>query len=398
VARIVTIDRSVGYDVRSTLASGGLVGRLPTTEIARRWNAIVAVNGDFFQPDGQPAHEFATGGRLLRAPGLIEDQVGLDMRKPKTYVGTPQIITIAKVEETGAQTSIDHFNDVGDPGPDQTAMYTPEGARAFTPPAGACYARLKPTAAPFLETNGDASQMHLVASTSCDPAPATIGSDDIFVAKSDGSRAAYLKAIKPGQHVKIEWTLNPQWPNVLDSTGSNTTLVHAGAPSDDVVIADGPFYATVGPRTAVGQLADGRIVLVTLDGRKRGYSVGMTPFDFASFLTSIGVVEATNLDGGGSTTLTVNGLLVNRPSDPGGERAVGTALVVVPAGTPDPVPFGPTASAPAPSPNALVLETDGASLGGYAASLRARGVPLPAAFDHAARVFEASRTAPSAPN
>ena len=104
------------------------------------------------------------------------------------------------------------------------------------------------------------------------------------------------------------------------------TLIHNGAPSDDVVYGDGPYYESVGPRTAVGRLADGRDVIATLDGRQPDYSIGMTPFEFAEFLVSIGVVEAGGLDGGGSTTLVAGGQLMNQPSDPEGERAVGTAL------------------------------------------------------------------------
>jgi len=41
--------------------------------------------------------------------------------------------------------------------------------------------------------------------------------------------------------------------------------------------------------------------------------------------------DAVNLDGGGSTTMSVRGALVNKPSDASGERAVGDALIYVPA-------------------------------------------------------------------
>lgn len=49
-------------------------------------------------------------------------------------------------------------------------------------------------------------------------------------------------------------------------------------------------------------------------------------------MKSLGAVQAMNLDGGGSTAMTVAGALVNQPSDAAGERAVGDTIQVLPAG------------------------------------------------------------------
>lgn len=54
----------------------------------------------------------------------------------------------------------------------------------------------------------------------------------------------------------------------------------------------------------------------------------MSLVEFANLMLSIGVYEGLNLDGGGSTTMVVDGEVVNKPSDPTGERPVGNALVV----------------------------------------------------------------------
>jgi hypothetical protein len=361
-----------------------------TTGIARRWNAVVAVNGDFFLGNGEPAHPFATGGRMLKAPALVEDQIGFRATDPhNSFFGTPQLAMSAAVQETSASTSIERFND-GTPDSNEVAIYTPEGAGAAAPPSGVCAARLPPAAAPQLDVYGNAVQVHTVAAVGCGAsAPAGGSADDLLVAVEGGTRAAFVSALVAGQHVRIQWKVHPQWPDLLDITGSNTTLVHNGAPSDDVVFGSGPFYESTAPRTAAGRLADGREVLVTVDGRQPGYSVGMTPMQLAEFLTSIGVREAANLDGGGSTTLVVNGLLVNRPSDSAGERAVGTALVVVPSATPDPAPTAAAVSASTTPPDTL-LASDAGSLGGYAATLAARGVPLDGELAAIARAFRRS--------
>jgi exopolysaccharide biosynthesis protein len=89
-----------------------------------------------------------------------------------------------------------------------------------------------------------------------------------------------------------------------------------------------PFLARA-PRTVAGTAADGRILLLTIDGRSRT-SVGATLTEAANVAKSLGMVQAVNLDGGGSSTMSVDGHASNKPSD-GHERPVGDALVYVPA-------------------------------------------------------------------
>jgi hypothetical protein len=100
-----------------------------------------------------------------------------------------------------------------------------------------------------------------------------------------------------------------------------------------------------GPRTAVGQRADGSILLVTTDGRQPGYSVGMTNFELAQTMVRLGAVQAMALDSGGSTTLAFDGAVLNRPSD-GRERAVADALMLTYTGV-----YVPTPSVAVLSPN-----------------------------------------------
>ena len=81
------------------------------------------------------------------------------------------------------------------------------------------------------------------------------------------------------------------------------------------------------PRTIAGTTADGRVLLVTIDGR-RPTSVGATIKETAAVARALGMTESVNLDGGGSTAMSVGGTLVNQPSG-SSERAVGDALVYV---------------------------------------------------------------------
>jgi exopolysaccharide biosynthesis protein len=81
------------------------------------------------------------------------------------------------------------------------------------------------------------------------------------------------------------------------------------------------------PRTAIAVLDDGSIAFVVVDGRSDA-SAGMTLTELAEHLQSIGAVTAYNLDGGGSSTMVVDGEVVNTPSNDG-ERATSDILYVV---------------------------------------------------------------------
>jgi hypothetical protein len=72
--------------------------------------------------------------------------------------------------------------------------------------------------------------------------------------------------------------------------------------------------------------------MVGVDGRRRGWSIGITNWDLAQTLVRYGCVTAFALDSGGSTTVAFDGKVLNRPSDLQGERPVGEALVIAYSG------------------------------------------------------------------
>jgi len=61
-----------------------------------------------------------------------------------------------------------------------------------------------------------------------------------------------------------------------------------------------------------------------------GYSAGLSFTEEPAVMRSLGARNAVNLDGGGSTTMTVRGLVVTRPSDATGERPIGDAILLEP--------------------------------------------------------------------
>ena len=94
------------------------------------------------------------------------------------------------------------------------------------------------------------------------------------------------------------------------------------------MITEGDGGWGVGPRTAIGQKKDGTVLFLVIDGRQPGYSLGATLRDGQDILYEKGCYIAANLDGGSSSTLYLNGKVVNKPADLLGERMIPTAFIV----------------------------------------------------------------------
>jgi hypothetical protein len=157
-----------------------------------------------------------------------------------------------------------------------------------------------------------------------------------------GSQVAKLQAEATiGTSIVSRLVLSPDWlaAGVTDALGGGPVIVRNGkavwtAGEDFLPTQLGPRN----PRTAVGQRRDGKIVLLAVDGRRGGYSVGMTNWELAQAMVRLGCVTASALDAGGSTTMAFDGKLLNRPSDPGGERSVAESLAIMYTGVYAPPP------------------------------------------------------------
>ena len=87
------------------------------------------------------------------------------------------------------------------------------------------------------------------------------------------------------------------------------------------------------PRTAIGVKADGTYLFVVADGRTDD-SEGLSLYELAEFMQSLGAVTAYNLDGGGSSTMVFNGNVINNPTGgmaghgSGSERSVSDIVYI----------------------------------------------------------------------
>ena len=153
-----------------------------------------------------------------------------------------------------------------------------------------------------------------VADVHASSVPVAIPPGGAVLVATPASGGALAAEAPVGQLVTARLLFKPDWPGIVDAIGGGPQIVREGAP----IFRAGELFTTSqltprAPRSAVGQLADGRIILITVDGRQPGYSVGMTNFELAQAMVRLGAVTAMALDSGGSATMAFNGTLLNRP-------------------------------------------------------------------------------------
>lgn len=106
---------------------------------------------------------------------------------------------------------------------------------------------------------------------------------------------------------------DPAWQEVVYAVGGKSLLLNGQAAVEDTPVGNSA-------RTAIGFKADGSMIFFENDGRQAGYSVGLSPYVLAQEMAALGVRDAINLDGGGSSAVSVrlHGqplAVVNSPSD-----------------------------------------------------------------------------------
>jgi hypothetical protein len=169
--------------------------------------------------------------------------------------------------------------------------------------------------------------------------------EDGSVLSGTGKAGDWLRAhAKPGRTITISTNITADGATLAPGTSvvnGGPRLLSNGSP-DITAYAEGfvwpenpEFYYRFGvrrnPRTLAGITPEGNLLLVAVDGRQPGYSVGASFEESALIMQALCAEEAVNLDGGGSTTLTTGEELMNSPSDSGNvERPIGDAIVLLP--------------------------------------------------------------------
>ena len=346
VIYLVTVDlRRADVELRHARARDALRGREKPSEMVKRATAggatvLAAINADFFnlgtgenENNQVIAGEWWKGLKVTDSPYDTYDnahiQFGIDAAR-RPFMDRYLLDAKAVARSVATPITTLNFNPSGNP--EGTALYTSRyGAKA-----------------PFDSTRQTAEAAMIAAGRRGDtllyvrrgPVSRSSGSPipdngAVLAAYGPGSRLREVQGMADGDTIRVVLTTLPRtglgaptvliggWPRILRD-GQDVTV---DAPTVEGTISRNA--ETRHPRSAIGFSRDSStLFLLVVDGRTQK-SVGMTLVELATLMRRIGAWQAMNFDGGGSSTMIVQGAVVNVPSDSAGERTVGNALLVV---------------------------------------------------------------------
>lgn len=344
-AHIVEIDLTrAAVVLQPSRARDSLRGRERVSSMVRRAAArgdtvLAAVNADFFDlKTGENENNQVLDGRWWKGLKVTESPYdtydNVHAQFAIDAAGRPVIdrfILDGKAWARGVMTPIIAVNAI--------TTGAQEGTALFTPRFGAATPRdtTRPSTEVALREAGRVGDTLLYVRRG--PAVESSGSAipaDGAVLTSYGARTKEVGAMRDGDTVRVVLATLPRlrggatpraivggWPRILQD-GVNV--------AGDAATVEGTISRNAEarhPRTAIAFSRDGkRLWLYVVDGRTTA-SVGMTLVELADALRALGAWQAMNFDGGGSTTMVIDGAVVNTPSDPTGEREVGNAVLVV---------------------------------------------------------------------
>jgi len=319
VAHCVSADLRGGlYRVGVLPAGGEAAHRRTVSQIATQSGALAACNGGYFAPDnGWPLGLMMCNKEWYRAP-MMNRTALLILDDGQIAIGN---VTFTGQVQFGSGSAL-HVNGLNEwlpqDGSSTVVIHTRRWGSTFTTKGSATFAVVRQGRVASVVDAKSATQI---------PIP-----DDGFVVSAVGTQArAAVKAAQAGAAVAVNLRLDPDVPRVRDALGGGPRLVYRGQQwvTKQVERFRPDVADSRAPRTALGLTADGRVLLVAVDGRQPGYSAGLLLEELAQLMISLGAVEAMAFDSGGSTALAVAGQVANSPSD-GRERPVPNAVAILP--------------------------------------------------------------------
>lgn len=300
--------------------------------VAAKSLPLAGVNGDFFFLEPLPSRGDPLGlcirnGELISAPSEKHRSALAILEDGQPFVGVPQWQASAQ-NERGQGWALTGLNEARPP--DGLVLFTPTFGPSTATSSSGTEVRLTGAKLPLSPHD----PVQAVVETVYDGLGDTRIEPNTVVLSAHGQARPFLQGLSPGELVTISIELSEPFKRAVEAIGGGPRLVREGSPS--VEWREEGFSASFAndlhPRTAAG-FGEGRLILVTVDGRQPGYSVGVSLYDLAETLRGLGATEALNLDGGGSTTFWGAGQVLNAPSGDV-ERPVADALFLVNAWPP----------------------------------------------------------------
>jgi hypothetical protein len=350
VVNLLRVDlRRGGIALRQARARDSLRGRERPSDMVRRATSagtrvVAAVNADFFDlKTGENENnqvidgEWWKGLKVTDSPYDTYDNVHSQLAVDS--LGRPSMdrfLLVAHAWAHGMVTPILTLNATPSATAEGTALFTARYG-ATTPPGTTPPDTTRATVeAPLVAAGRRGDTSLYVRRGALSASTGTSIPRDGAVLSAYGARAAAVQALAEGDTVRVLLATEPAaarrrrpmlviggWPRILRD---GRDVAREAATMEGTISRNAEVRH---PRTAVGFSRDSTtLFLVVVDGRSTA-SVGMTLVELAALMRGLGAWQALNFDGGGSTTMVVDGAVVNVPSDATGERAVGNALLVV---------------------------------------------------------------------
>jgi hypothetical protein len=324
---VLTVDPSKPVTIDVATVAGAMGNYARPSAIATAHKALAAINGDFTIDPGRPLHPLAEDG-TLRQLGLQNGaSFAISHDETAVYVGKDRVTVSGRNLDTKAKFAVAEFN-TGGPKGSSIVGNSPYGGSAERPPRNACSVRMKIYGKMhWTANNRGVSRDYVVDRIRCSAKVLRVQPSTVVLSsgpKGLGARA--LQSMKRNETIRLSWSFG--WTGVMDSVGGMPLLVDNGKAV--ARSSCGSYFCSKNPRTGIGVTADGKVLLVVVDGR-RNNSVGLTLSGFARYMVDLGATYAVNLDGGGGSAMWVQGQgIISQPSDRSGERPVTNAVLVLP--------------------------------------------------------------------
>jgi hypothetical protein len=302
-----------------------------------RSDVVVAINGSYFDlesgiaPDG-----LIQSGWYAHMYNDLGGSTGLAWKYDRSiFIGScayhnDRIMNFTNLT-TGGKHPINKINN--EVREDQIILLTPQfGERSF----GSDHTEvLIQMSQPVGLQPGKESVVGIVREVKDDGGPFLIPFDHVVLSARNASRGILRSQLNIGDVIAIELGINhldeecnrpvsESWDETYTSVAGNWVFLRDGAVQE----IDEHGADLRNPRTALCY-NDDYLYFVVVDGRDDSYSIGMTISELASFCDDrLDADWGVNMDGGGSSTMWIDGQVMNNPSD-GHERGVANALLMV---------------------------------------------------------------------
>lgn len=367
---VVTIDRlRTEYKLEVGWAQGkrNYSARENTSTIAGRYNqlphhpVLAAINGSFIDPINLPnlVGTVASHGQILAAP-----QANPDSEYDTFIIGASRmpIIRSAIRPQTGRLTfangvsiPLDGYNRLNPPIHTITA-YTPgwdtSTRSSFVNPDLAVEIILENVTYPM---RGDKEISGVVGAvrTGLEAQNNVIPQGGMVLTGWGSVLSIVLDNVNPGDRLRMYFATSEPWYNTADMAIAGIGwILHQGEPFyANWDLRPAPYPYARNPRTVLAWSED-KLIMMVCDGRWPGVSEGMTFAEVSNFLiTTFNATGAVNLDGGGSSTMWVDGWRRNSPEGGSWERPIGNAVLLVQENTQMSLPFTDTFGAQGRQPD-----------------------------------------------